>query len=321
MQQHKYFILAILIILTIPTSKAWAQPPLPSGFYGALTVNGDPVEVGAVVSAWIDGVHYPTDFTVTTEGEYGVLYVSADDPDTPDVKEGGVPGDVVNFRVQINQYILSAQPNGVWQGDGVNQKLDLAANGEVPVELAAFDFILKDNSVELNWSTATETNNHGFEIQRSTDKVTFSTIAFVPGNGTSVIPHIYHFTDSNLKPGKYFYRLKQLDIDGSFCYSQILDVTIQPPSQFELLQNYPNPFNSATQIKYSLAEAGHVSIKIYDMKGQLIRNLVSANQPVGIYTVQWDSKDNDSRCVANGVYVCCMRIGRFALSNKIILLK
>jgi len=319
MQHKKYFLLAALIILSIST--AMAQPPLPSGFYGSLTINGDPVEVGAVVSAWINGVHYPTDFTVTIKGEYGVLYISADDPGTPGVKEGGAPGDIIVFRVQTDQNNLVAKPNGVWQGNGVNQKLDLSAEGEVPVELVSFDYILNNNSVELHWSTATETNNLGFEIQRSMEDFPFSKIGFVPGNGTSFNPHSYHFIDPDLQPGKYSYRLKQLDIDGTFVYSPVLDINNILPAQFELFQNYPNPFNPETHIQYVIPKDEQVRIRIYDMQGQLVRTIVNERKAAGTYSVNWNAHDDNGCKVTSGVYFYRIDAGEFTMTKKMILMK
>jgi hypothetical protein len=314
------FVLATLIILSLAISWAGAQPPLPSGFHGSLTINGAKAPVGAVVSAWIKGVHYPTDFTVSIEGVYGIMLITADDPTTP-TKEGGVPGDIIDFRIKMNEYTLFAKPNGIWQGNGVNQKLDLSADGEVPVELVSFDYALKDNLVELRWSTATESNNLGFEVQKSTDKIVFSTIGFVPGNGTTVDPHTYHFINNDLSPAQYAYRIKQLDIAGTFSYSPILEVSILPPAKFELFQNYPNPFNPETHLQFALPRDEQVRITIYDLQGQMVRTIVKERKAAGTYQVVWDSRDENGVKVTSGVYFYRIQAGEFTMTKKMLLMK
>ncbi|MBK6914493.1 MAG: hypothetical protein IPH11_12910 [Ignavibacteriales bacterium] len=129
----------------------------------------------------------------------------------------------------------------------------------VPVELTSFTATAERNSVSLNWQTVTETNNSGFKIERkqvgspqsSVSNQDWNQIAFIPGFGTTTEPKSYSFVDENLSAGKYQYRLKQIDFDGTFEYSNTVEVEINSPTEFSLGQNYPNPFNPTTKIKYT----------------------------------------------------------------------
>ncbi len=197
----------------------------------------------------------------------------------------------------------------------------LASDNEpLPVELISFTANVNDNNVILNWQTATEVNNYGFEIQRSTEKTTWSKIGFVEGNGTSNSPKEYSFTDRVSQSGKYSYRLKQIDIDGSYKYSNVVEVNVGSPEKFELGQNYPNPFNPATTIEYSIPNVGepvqNVQLIIYDVLGREVATLVNGKQEVGHYKVKFDASKLNS-----GVYFYTLRAGEFVSTKKMILMK
>ena len=148
-------------------------------------------------------------------------------------------------------------------------------NGGVPVELISFnsDYIESENEVELNWSTATETNNSGFEILRSIEEDEWNKLGFVHGHGTTTETQHYAFTDNDVRPGKYQYKLKQIDYDGSFEYSQVVEVEIPLVNEFSLSQNYPNPFNPSTTIKFEILNVEttrrvvFTTLKVYDILG------------------------------------------------------
>ena len=124
-------------------------------------------------------------------------------------------------------------------------RLELTFENVTPVELVSFNAVLIDNDVQLSWATATETNNSGFEILRKAQNdQTWGTIGFVPGFGTTTEPKSYSFTDEDVTTGIYKYRLKQIDFDGTFEYSNEIEVSVDfTPKEFVLYQNYPNPFN------------------------------------------------------------------------------
>ncbi|MBE0572008.1 MAG: T9SS type A sorting domain-containing protein [Ignavibacteriaceae bacterium] len=175
----------------------------------------------------------------------------------------------------------------------------------VPVELASFtaSVLQNENAVQLNWKTATEINNSGFTIERNSianpksefRNSNWTAIGFVPGFGTTIEPKSYSFIDENVTTGTYKYRLKQIDFDGSFTYSNEIEVQVDfSPKELVLYQNYPNPFNPSTTIKYSLPVESFVRINIYNALGEIIEELVSKSQSYGNYEVTWNAQNYSS---------------------------
>ncbi|RKY96032.1 MAG: hypothetical protein DRQ13_06315, partial [Ignavibacteriae bacterium] len=166
----------------------------------------------------------------------------------------------------------------------------LLALAMVPVELSSFIANSNGSSVTLNWTTETETNNSGFSIER---KSVFSSIwaevGFVPGFGTTTERKNYNYNDEELRLGKYSYRLKQIDLDGTFAYSNIIEVDVMAPGGFSLGQNYPNPFNPATTIEYSVPEVSNVTITVYSVVGELATTLVSGSVEAGYHRINFDA--------------------------------
>ncbi|MEP0862632.1 MAG: T9SS type A sorting domain-containing protein, partial [Ignavibacterium sp.] len=158
----------------------------------------------------------------------------------------------------------------------------------VPVELTSFAANVNGNNIILNWSTASELNNKGFEIERSTNKTEWEIIDFIEGNGTTTEISNYTFTDNLYENNsqKLFYRLKQIDFDGTFEYSNILEVEVGTPSEFFLSQNYPNPFNPETKIDYRISEETFVNISLYDVTGRKIKELFNEKKQPGYYTIK-----------------------------------
>jgi len=168
----------------------------------------------------------------------------------------------------------------------------------VPVELSAFEASATTNGVDLSWTTATEINNRGFEIQRSSNNQNFSTIGFVKGNGTSTERRTYSYFDNNTVSGTYYYRLKQLDYDGSYEYSTAVLVEVSGPAEFSLSQNYPNPFNPSTTLQFAIPENAHVTIKVYDMLGKEITTAVN-----GMYNAGTHKEIFNASNLSSGNYV------------------
>ena len=195
-----------------------------------------------------------------------------------------------------------------------------------PAELASFDGALQSDKVVLNWSTVSQTNNAGWRITRSVDGENFEAVGdFVQGAGTADALMNYTFEDKNL-PGveKVYYRLEQVDLDGSISQSNVIEVLLgaRMPLPTEFAVNvYPNPFNPSTTITYSLPEAAPVTVVIYDVLGQQVRQLISQFNSAGRYQVQWDARDSQGRGVASGVYIAKINAGTSTLSQKMLLLK
>ena len=176
----------------------------------------------------------------------------------------------------------------------------------LPVELTSFTATTQNNNVILNWTTATEINNAGFEIQKILGNNVFVTIGYVPGHGTTSESQDYKFTDANLASGSYTYRLKQIDYNGTFSYSSEVNVDVTAPVQFALAQNYPNPFNPSTKINFSLAVDSKVSLKIFNVLGQEIATIINSNLTAGSYQINFDALSLNSgvymyRIEANGI--------------------
>lgn len=190
----------------------------------------------------------------------------------------------------------------------------------IPVELISFSATAYDRKVILKWSTETETNNSGFVLERShypdAEDGNWKAIGFIRGNGTTSNRHNYSFTDDENLSGKYTYRLKQIDYDGSYKYSQIVEVSVNLPVVFSLNQNYPNPFNPVTTIVYSIPQKEFVTLKVYDVLGNEIATLVNEQQLRGNYEVIFNGENT-----ASGVYFYQLQAGRFNSVKKFILLK
>ncbi|HEY6907649.1 MAG TPA: T9SS type A sorting domain-containing protein, partial [Ignavibacteriaceae bacterium] len=159
----------------------------------------------------------------------------------------------------------------------------------IPVELTLFSANVSGRDVLLKWTTATENNNRGFEVQRSgisSQRSEWKDIGFVEGNGTTTLTNSYSFIDQNVNKGMHFYRLKQIDFDGSYKYSKEIEIRLDIPNKFTLEQNYPNPFNPETNISFTIPEVTNVSIKLYDITGREIKVLVNEKKQPGYYTIK-----------------------------------
>jgi hypothetical protein len=186
----------------------------------------------------------------------------------------------------------------------------------VPVELTSFTSSVDGNDVILNWSTATELNNFGFEVQRSAAGNEFATIGFIEGYGTTTETKTYRFVDEDLLSGNYTYRLKQVDFNGTFAYSDEVNAEVTSPAQFELSQNYPNPFNPGTTIKFSIPQSANVSLKIFNTLGQEVSTLINQNMESGVHTINFDASELNS-----GIYFYRLDAGQFSEVKKMTLIK
>lgn len=194
----------------------------------------------------------------------------------------------------------------------------------LPVELIAFNANISGNKVSLNWKTATEINNYGFEVERSQkSKVksqTWEKIGFIRGNGNSNSPKNYFFDDEHPPVGIIEYRLKQIDNDGKYEYSNSIEVSLDAPLKSEVFQNYPNPFNPSTTICFNIHYQCHTTIKIYDLLGKEVAIIVNEEKQAGIYKVAWNGKDNTGKKLASGIYIYQIIAGTLIQTRKMILL-
>ncbi|MBP9083869.1 MAG: T9SS type A sorting domain-containing protein [Bacteroidia bacterium] len=189
----------------------------------------------------------------------------------------------------------------------------------LPVELTTFTASVIGSKVKLNWQTATEINNYGFEVERcalSAERQAWENIGFISGNGNSNSQKSYSFMDENISVGKYSYRLKQIDNDGTFEFSSTIEVDLGIPKDFQLSQNYPNPFNPMTKIQYTLPVDAQVTLQIYSITGELMESLVSEYQTSGSYTIDFDGSN-----FASGTYLYRLVANDFVQTKKMTLVK
>ena len=203
---------------------------------------------------------------------------------------GGV---LINVPVSDTGSLIITNPDAL-------DRLNFAVyyDGSVPVELVSFSASVSGPSIVLNWKTASEVNNYGFEIQRKSQNSDWKKIGFVNGAGTTSDSKSYTFTDVEIETGIYGYRLKQIDFDGKFGFSNVIEVEADLTlNDYRLFQNYPNPFNPSTTIKYSLPAEGNVKLSVFNTIGQELETLVSEYQSAGTYEILWKADQYTS-----GVY-------------------
>ena len=221
---------------------------------------------------------------------------------------------------------------GVYDDDNISLwnigQFEDQVNYIIPVELSSFTAsLLNDNSVLLKWTTATSLNNFGFELEKSSSSPNqnqnktsasqdWKKIGFVESMGNSTSPIEYSFTDiTNHNSAIVKYRLKIIDLDGSFSYSDILEVETGPQN-FELAQNYPNPFNPSTKISWQSPVGGHQIIKVYDVLGNEVATLIDEFKSAGSYEVEFNSEN-----LASGVYIYRLYTAQFTETKKMVLLR
>ena len=271
----------------------------------------------------ISGLDYPSDFVLDTNDDIYVfisglnfdgVYLSLNNGNS--WENYGLSGyhPVTCLAIDSSGYI--------WAGshlDGVYR----TAGRTVPVELASFSAETINNNVLLSWVTASEINNNGFEIEKLVgsgqyavgNASSWAKIGFVEGNGTTTETKSYSFIDKNVSTGIYQYRLKQIDFDGTFEYSNAIEVTVENPKEYYLSQNYPNPFNPETKINYVIKENGFVQLSVYNILGQVVKELVNEIQSAGSHSVNFNAD------LPSGVYIYKLQTGDYISSKKMLLVK
>ena len=193
----------------------------------------------------------------------------------------------------------------------------LNGNAAMPVQLTAFIAAANRMNAVLHWSTATEVNNFGFEIERR-QTARWEKVGFVTGAGTSSSPRDYSYTDNNLSPGRYAYRIKQVDNNGTSSYYGSAEVEIGlAAKKFELGSNYPNPFNPATTMEFTLGDDGPTLLRVYNMLGQTVMTLFNGDAQAGrLYQVKFDASK-----LPSGLYFATLESGNQRVMQKLVLIK
>ena len=248
-----------------------------------------------------------------------------------------------SWNVSLNSFCntLTKSGNDLYIGgsftkmdNNVQPYIALFSDGLLPVELVHFSLTRQNNCVELNWTTITEVNNYGFEIERTPlippfgkggrpEEGGWEKIGFVAGSGNSNSKKEYSFTDDLHHTSiqsynhTFRYRLKQIDNDGTFSYSNIIEAEVTDiPAEFMLYQNYPNPFNPSTVISYQLPVNTFVTLKVFDIIGNEVATLVNQEKPAGSYEVTFDASN-----LTSGVYFYELRTDNFRSVRKLMLIK
>ena len=328
-----------------------------SADFGTSNVYRINISTGAVVTSFNTGTSSSTVFGLAVAGEIAVAsqkFISLTPPDATNIintqhcvtatvtDQNGAPlsGETVNFIVKGANGPLagggvtngSGQIQYCWTGTVVGRDTVIGTIGTsltadtafktwtddpLPVELSSFTSTVTNQDVTLNWSTASELNNSGFDIERSTVEGQWSKVGNVQGNGTTNEVKSYQFTDRNLSSGNYSYRLKQIDFNGNFEYFNLSnEIIVGIPDQFSLSQNYPNPFNPTTKIDFQLPIEGNVKLAVYDNSGKLISEIVNGFRTAGYHTVNFDAVN-----LSSGVYFYKLESGDFSKVMKMTVLK
>jgi len=200
-------------------------------------------------------------------------------------------------------------------------------SGALPIQLASFTGTeVNQHFVKLLWTTSTETNNYGIEVQKSAEELAgYETIAgsLFPGYGTSLERHSYAFLDTTASAGIWYYRLKQIDLDGTVHFTGGIRIEVSGgvgklslPGNHALLQNYPNPVNPSARIRFHVAASGRVSLKVYDLVGREVRTLMEDQLERGSYEMLFDATG-----LSSGMYIYTMRAGTFTASRKLLIVR
>ncbi len=260
-------------------------------------------------SNWLNSIYFTNQNTGWIVGNGGTILKTIDGGNTWKPQSGWTNMSLfeVNF---INAKIGTAV--------GESGTIMRTLNGGIPVELTSFTAKSMVGKIQLNWITASELNNLGFEIERKTDSDEWRIIGFKEGRGTTIEKQNYQYVDNigDIKTTSFCYRLKQIDFDGSFEYSDEILVEYTAPLDYSLQQNYPNPFNPITTIKYQIPELSSVTLKVYDVLGSEVATLINEEKPSGSYEV-----DFDASTLPSGIYFYRLQTGSFVETKKMVLMK
>jgi hypothetical protein len=243
-------------------------------------------------------------------GTQAGIYATSNNGLTWETFNSGMPIDEIASLTTAGGFLYAGtKQNGIWRRP---------LSDIIPVELITFTAETANGKVLLNWKTVTETNNKGFEIQRRTNNSDWTSVQFIKGYGTTTEMRQYSFNDDiqNIPGNQIYYRLKQIDFDGGYKFSKEASVQNTYVLNYSLEQNFPNPFNPNTTIKYALPKAGMVTIKVFDLLGNLVKTLVNENETSGSHIINFDASG-----LSSGIYVYKIKSGEFSSSKKMMLMK
>jgi len=306
-----------------------------TGIIGGITsLPGSSTEILSSGYAYSDGdngvnfyVKLESDGKWTIKYKVGIPLSDADAIDPANYSDGSVTslisdgtyrGATYKYAGWVYSHNTGGSEKTFFDNFGFAQDINL------PVELTSFSALPVKDAIKLIWRTETEVNNYGFEIERTAPlsppnggkNVDWQTIGFVEGHGNSNSPKEYSFMDNRISNRQYSYRLKQIDNDGTFEYSKVININANPVLQFKLEQNFPNPFNPTTAIKFSIPVSAKVNIKVFNVLGQEVAVLLNQQLEAGDHSVNFDASGFDS-----GIYFYRIEAGNFVKINKMTLLK
>ncbi len=293
------------------TSNVWITRKSSQGIYNIKTESGYANSSSPDDTEWATGTtaNY-LDYTYT---DWETWQANETSDNTPDI----VGVDAVIHLISENIYIDIKFTSWTSGGAGGGFGYERSTNQAVPVELTCFEATVANGIIVLNWATATEVNNYGFNIERKHKSVEseWEDIAFVEGHGNSNSPKYYEFIDQTAPANELNYRLKQIDNNGDFEYSEVVTIS-GSLIKTELFQNHPNPFNPSTQISYTIEKAGMVNLSVYNALGQKVAELVNSNMIEGIHNVEFNASN-----LASGFYFYRLETDDFTQTKKMMLLK
>jgi len=261
---------------------------------------------------------------VYNEGMSAAITVWGDDDQTPEV-DGIPPGNAIEYSAYRPSTMMTVDDisfsyssgDGIYTPDGIFI-LDLfVANGLLPVELVVFEAVVDGRDVHLRWTTASETNNVGFEVQRASSENGFHPLSFIEGHGTTLEAQQYQHTVFGLRPGRHLFRLKQIDFDGAFAYSPGVEVFIEVPERVFVSEAYPNPFNPQTSFTLAARQSEDLTIQVYDVRGRLVQTLFSGR----VEAHETNVFRFHAAMLKSGLYFIRVQGKTFLATRKVMLIK
>lgn len=302
-----------------------------AGHDGLIAFQGTPSEP-TFIWAWQSGSWGGTDFywnsklpTGLTNGVNAIYFADLSSGSDSTVDDGYYSGPTTATTMAGWRARVANSANWTTLASGTAPALlypgSFTVTDALPVELTSFTASTANNKVSLNWQTATEVNNYGFEVERSIKNekleiTNWEKVGFIEGHGNSNSPQKYSFTDKPNTIGKIIYRLKQIDIDGKFEYSPNVEVNFYVPTEFSVEQNYPNPFNPITKIEFSIPSENNVEVKVFNVLGVEVTTLLNKRMEAGRHSVEFDSNG-----LSSGIYFYQVVSGSYSTIKKMVLLR